>query len=267
MVVKRVSFQVVYTPQTLLLPLFNLDVTESAAAIYKGVEHYYQISFKTVTPTNSTNFIRLVFGNNCELGALAYCESATLVQLDSKGILCTRESATSLKIYNIQGLLASTVYDVKVRLINNLASTSPTTPTVSIYINADTASDPSITDQALNVPTAIPLANLYTTPVDFTIKNPRLIVATQKTGYIGPLEIQFVPAVTVNPITTITVVLYPHNWNTGFWTTPRNLANDPMVCRLNAVRVPCTWSLAPLTFVIQTNGVAVSTSSANVIRL
>lgn len=208
-----------------------------------------------------------MFGNNCEVGALAYCESGTLQQLDSKGILCTRESATSLKIYNIQGLLASTVYDVKVRLVNNLVSASPTTPTVSIYINADASSDPSITDQALNVPTAIPLANLYTTPIDFTIKNPRLITATQKAGYIGPLEIQFVPATSANPIATITLTLYPHNWNTGFWTTPRNVANDPMVCRLNSVRVPCTWTLAPLAFTIQVVGVSVNALAANVIRL
>lgn len=267
MVVKRVSFQVTYTPQTLLLPLFNLDVVESAAAIYKGVEHYYQINFKTVTPTNNTNFIRFAFGNNCEVGALPYCESATLSQLDSRGILCTRESATSIKIYNIQGLLASTVYDVKVRLVNNLASTSPTTPTVSIYINADIASDPSVTDQVLNVPTAISLANLYTTPADFTIKNPRLVVATQKAGYIGPLEIQFVPAVSTNPIASLTVTLYPHNWNTGFWSTPRNLASDPMVCRLNSVRVPCSWNIAPLTFTIQVVGVTVSQAAVNVIRL
>jgi hypothetical protein len=101
MVVGRISFTVSYTPQTLLLPFFNLDITESAAATYQGVEHYYQISFKTFTPTNDTNFIRLVFGNNCELGVMAYCESATLQPLDSNGILCTRESATSLKIYNI----------------------------------------------------------------------------------------------------------------------------------------------------------------------
>lgn len=72
-VVKRVTFVVDYTPQTLLLPLFNVEVSESAAAIYKGVEHYYQIGFKTVTATNNTNFIRLVFGNNIELGAMPYC--------------------------------------------------------------------------------------------------------------------------------------------------------------------------------------------------
>lgn len=72
-VVGRTSFSVTYTPQSLLLPSFSVDSTESAAAIYKGVEHYYQIGFKTVTATNNTNFIRLVFGNNIEVGAMPYC--------------------------------------------------------------------------------------------------------------------------------------------------------------------------------------------------
>ncbi len=66
---------------------------------------------------------------------------------------------------------------------------------------------------------------------------------------------------------TVTVILYPHNWNTGFWATPRNNALDPMVCRVNSNRVPCTWSLNPLTFIIQTLTVVISSSSPNVIRL
>lgn len=89
-VVRRASFTVDYTPQTLLMPAFNVDATESAAAIYKGVEHYYQISFRTVTATNNTNFIRLVFGNNIEIGAMPYCESTSLLPYDTNGILCTR---------------------------------------------------------------------------------------------------------------------------------------------------------------------------------
>jgi hypothetical protein len=79
------------------------------------------------------------------------------------------------------------VYNIIVRLLNNLASSSPTIPTVSIYVNGDIASDPSVTDQVLNVPTSVSLANLYTTLVDFTIKNPRTIVSAPLAGYIGPL--------------------------------------------------------------------------------
>lgn len=45
--------------------------------------------------------------------------------------------------------------------------------------------------------------------------------------------------------TKITVELPNHSWNGGYWTTPNNLATDPLVCFMNAQRVACTYTLAP----------------------
>lgn len=65
-------------------------------------------------------------------------------------------------------------------------------------------------------------------------------------NYIGAFIIRFNPSSASLTATTIVVELPNHSWNGGIWTTPNNVATDPLVCFVNTQRVSCTYTLAPL---------------------
>ena len=51
------------------------------------------------------------------------------------------------------------------------------------------------------------------------------------------------------------MILPDHSWNEGIWTTPSNAATDPMVCKINQQRVACTYTLSPLTVLMDVSGI------------
>jgi hypothetical protein len=58
-----------------------------------------------------------------------------------------------------------------------------------------------------------------------------------------------------------------HNWNGGFWSTPNQVTTDPLVCQLNYIRVACTYTLSPLTVIMNVSPAGMTLSSNNIIIL
>lgn len=65
----------------------------------------------------------------------------------------------------------------------------------------------------------------------------------------------------------IKLILKNHAWNGGYWTTPNQVATDPMVCLINYVRVPCTYTLLPLTVTMDVSPAGIIYNQDNVITL
>lgn len=65
----------------------------------------------------------------------------------------------------------------------------------------------------------------------------------------------------------IKLILNNHAWNTGIWTTPNLVATDPLVCMINYVRVPCTYTLSPLTVTMSVSPAGITSNQENVITL
>ena len=58
-----------------------------------------------------------------------------------------------------------------------------------------------------------------------------------------------------------------HAWNGGIWTTPNNAVTDPMVCILNNVRVPCTYTLSPLIVTLDVSPAGITPGQNNKLHL
>lgn len=65
----------------------------------------------------------------------------------------------------------------------------------------------------------------------------------------------------------IKLVLNNHAWNGGYWSTPNQLATDPLVCMINYVRVACTYTLSPLTVTMSVSPAGITNGQNNIITL
>lgn len=179
----KTNFNVVYTPRTITSAAFYSD---GAYPIYKGSELYYYVDFYPITSTPDGGFIRLSFGNYGTVGQNPYCTSSQLQVLVSElGLLCTVESSTSLKIYNIRGLTAGSYYRIVVRLSSSLSSGSNFRPTVTIQTHYSINADPSIVDTINNLNLNTNLTNNDNLPNEFKINNPRVTLEPARADYIG----------------------------------------------------------------------------------
>ena len=115
--------------------------------------------------------------------------------------------------------------------------------------------DYSVVDRRQNHNINTTYTNYYTIPHEFTIENPKVTEDPPRVNYIGKFVIKFRPSTDSLSASTIKVELPNHSWNGGIWTTPNNVATDPMVCKINQLRVPCTYTLAPLTVILEADGI------------
>jgi hypothetical protein len=183
------------------------------------------------------------------------------------GLICTIESSTTLKVSNIQGLIAGNLYRVRVRLSTLLTTTSSVSPKVTIQDHYSVAADPSIVNQVNTITLNPAQTNYYTAPNEFKINNPRVGFETPRVGYVGKFELIFNPSGDVLVAYQIKLVLNNHAWNGGYWTTPNQVATDPLVCLINYVRVPCTYTLLPLTVTMNVSPAGIISNQDNVITL
>lgn len=65
----------------------------------------------------------------------------------------------------------------------------------------------------------------------------------------------------------IKLILNNHAWNGGYWSTPNQVVTDPMVCLINYVRVPCTFTLSPLAVTMNVSPAGIIANQDNIITL
>jgi hypothetical protein len=154
---------------------------------------------------------------------------------------------------------------VEVRLANSLTSSASISPTVTVQTYYSLSVDTSIVDSATITHTNSAMTNQFTIPGSFVIKSPRTVWDTQRVGYVGKFEMSFIPsgASAVTNTATIKLGLYPHPWNSGFWSTPNLVTTDPLVCYLNTNRVACTYTLASSILMVTMTVTGVSITQAN----
>jgi hypothetical protein len=97
------------------------------------------------------------------------------------------------------------------------------------------------------------------------MNNVRIELDVQIAGTIGKLEVGFVPSSisTITSTTALVLVLYPHPWNLGYWSTPNSVTTDPLICYINLIRVSCIYSLTSsiLSVTMQIGSVILSSTS------
>ncbi len=88
-------------------------------------------------------------------------------------------------------------------------------------------------------------------------------------NYVGRFDLQFQPssAAISRPATQISLYFHNHPWNGGIWSTPNQVATDPLVCLINGKRVPCTYTLLPLVVLLNIASVGLNSGSVNTITL
>lgn len=183
------------------------------------------------------------------------------------GLVCTIETTTSLKISNINALAGSTSYRIRVRLSTLLSTSSSVNPTVTVQDHYTVNADPSIVNQINNIALSPGQTNYYSIPNEFKMNNPRVAFETPRVGYVGKFEFIFNPSGDVLVAYQIKVVLNNHAWNGGIWSTPNAVVSDPMVCMINYVRVPCTYTLSPLTVTMNVSPAGIISNQNNIITL
>lgn len=183
------------------------------------------------------------------------------------GLVCTLESSTSLRVSNIMGLLKTNNYRLRVRLRTLISTTSSVTPQVTIQDHYTVFADPSIVNQVNTISLNPGKTNFYTLPNEFKMNNPRVVFETPRVGYVGKFEVIFNPSGDVLVAFQIRLILNNHAWNGGFWTTPNQVVGDPMVCMINYVRVPCTYTLTPLTVTMNVSPAGIISNQDNTITI
>ena len=137
--------------------------------MYKGADVYFSLYFDAITSTPANGFIRFIFAGGVTLSSQAYCSSAIPLYIQEHGLLCINESPSTLKIYNIQGLVAGTRYTFMFRLKSDITSGSTISPTVTIKTYYSLGVDYSVIDQKINHPLNNAETNYYVIPNDFSI--------------------------------------------------------------------------------------------------
>lgn len=159
---------------------------DPSTALYKGVETYFYVSFIGLISTPANGFIRLIFSNGVQLGANPYCTSSSIgYYVNQVGLVCTSESAYSLKISNIVGISTSSNYTFRVRLSTLLTTGSTCQPTVTIQVHYSVGADPSIVTQINSLSLNTNQNNYYSIPNTFKINNPKISFETPRVGYVG----------------------------------------------------------------------------------
>lgn len=263
------NFNVIYTAYAITTGNagFWLD-SSTMSTLYKGSDEYYYVDHYATFGTPDNGFIRLIFGSGIQLGQTTFCSSGELVPLVTElGLVCTTESTSSLKISNIKGLAAGSFYRIRVRLATLLSTTSSVNPTVTIQNHYSIAADPSIVNSITSYVLNPSYTNYYTIPNEFKIANPRIGFETPRINYIGKFEMVFNPSGDVLSAYQIKLILNNHAWNGGYWSTPNQLATDPLVCMINYVRVACTYTLSPLTVTMSVSPAGITNAQNNIITL
>ena len=144
---------------------------------------------------------------------------------------------------------------MEVRLRPALTSSSSLRPQISVQTYYTVDVDYSVVNERNNHNLNQSYTNYYTIPNEFTIENPKVTQDPPRVGYIGKFVIKFRPSTESLAAQSIKVTLPDHNWNGGYWTTPNNVATDPMVCKINQQRVVCTYTLSPLIVTLEAEGI------------
>ena len=85
------NFNVVYTTYAITSGNAGLWMdTGTMSTLYKGSETYYYVDHYPTYNTPNNGFIRLIFGNNFQLGQFPYCQSGDLTPFVAEvGLVCT----------------------------------------------------------------------------------------------------------------------------------------------------------------------------------
>ena len=145
------------------------------------------------------------------------------------------------------------------RTTNTGANISPTVSIITYH------SGSNIVDRVLNAPFATPtiaVTNLQTLST-FSVSNPQKIERSPTKGYFGHLLLKFRPVVS-NSISigyylvfTFTNEFYPYG----------NQLNLPLSCKINSVRLPCSYTLAPFTVTISEVTNKLNLGSDNIVNI
>ena len=185
-----------------------------------------------------------------------------------RGVQCINEdSDTTLKVYNLNPLNAGTYYTITVRMYSTLTSSGTMRPTMRIETYYSLGVDYSIVDLRSSELMSTSETNYYTIPEKFEIENPKVTQELPRAGYIGKLSIIFRPTSDALTSTSILIQLPKHQWNSAMFTTPGNVATDPLVCLINNVRVVCTYTLTSTMFEIELETQQLNSGTDNEITL
>ena len=112
------------------------------------------MGFRPIYAMPSGGFIRLIFDSNYVLGQTPFCSitgSNPIPLADSNvGLVCTRESDTSLKLTNVGALNAGQDYLVKIRMSTALSTGTSISPVATFQLHYSTSADPSIANEKNN---------------------------------------------------------------------------------------------------------------------
>ena len=147
---------------------------------------------------------------------------------------------------NLGNVPSNTVFSVSVQM-KTVSSSSTISPTVSIVTYY---SGTNIVDQVLNAPFSAPSASLTNTNLPtmttFTVPDPQIIERKPTLGYFGHLLVKFRPVVS----TSVTIGYFLKLTFTNEFYPYSNQLSLPLSCKINGVRLPCTYTLMPFTVTI-----------------
>lgn len=244
--VKNVVFNVVIDPETMNAPTYSYSPLESITTIYPRTDHYYSVTFATKNPLPATTSYIIITINNYFALSSKYCALTTTAPAgDTRGIECeVWVGENQILIQNLGAVPATTSFTVSVQM-RTTDTSSTLTPTVSIVTYYSTG---NIVDRVLNAAFATPTlsnTNLQTLAT-FSVPNPQKIERSPTKGYFGHLLLKFRPIVSSSIsigyylVLTFTNEFYPYS----------NQANLPLSCKINNIRLPCSYALTPFTVTI-----------------
>lgn len=244
--VKNVVFNVVITPETLNAPTYSYSSLESLSVIYPRTDHYYTITFVTKNPLPAaTSYITLTLDNYFTLSQKYCVVTTTAPDHDTRGIECEIwQGENKVLLQNLGAVPTGTSFSVslQMRTTSTSASIAPTVSIITYY------SATNIVDRVLNAAFATPsisVTNLQTLST-FGVANPQKIERSPTKGYFGHLLLYFRPVVSNSNtigyflVLTFTNEFYPSTNQLGL----------PLSCKINSVRLPCSYTLNPFTVTI-----------------
>lgn len=146
----------------------------------------------------------------------------------------------------------------QLRTTSSVGTIAPTVSIVSYYSGTNKV------DQVLSAPFSSPSSSLTNTNLqtltNFNFADPQKIFRKPTQGYFGHLLLNYQPVVSNSRTLgyylklTFTNEFYPYG----------NILNLPLSCKINSVRLPCTYTLLPFVVTISqiTNQINIGASNA-----
>lgn len=90
-------------------------------------------------------FLRFILADGLSFTDPPQCNSTTIIAYNESGLICVRENAQTMRVYNIKNIIPLGTYNMWFRMKTTLPSyASPISPIVDIQINHNNSVDSSI---------------------------------------------------------------------------------------------------------------------------